>query len=125
MKESKTFTEDEVKIVKSISKNIEFYRIRRSISQSELANRIGRSPTFMNNLVHGRINPTVITISRIADALDVPVANLYTDNYSEDICIDKKMLHIANLIKLMPRQVQNNIYSMIEYIVKNNLSRNT
>ena len=52
-------------------------RSERTITQEELADRVGVFRTYMSRIETGVANPTLTTIHALADALGVPVAALF------------------------------------------------
>jgi len=61
-------------------------RVALRISQEELARRSGLQRTYISDLERGTRNPSVGSIQRIAQALEVPVAKLFEqlDNGNEN-----------------------------------------
>lgn len=55
---------------------ITFYRKRKGLKQSELAEKTGLSTSALSNFETGRFKPSPATMQRIADALDVTVEML-------------------------------------------------
>jgi transcriptional regulator with XRE-family HTH domain len=51
-------------------------RTEQSISQEELAHRAGLDRSYLSSIERGAQNPGLIAISRIAQALDLPIAHL-------------------------------------------------
>jgi transcriptional regulator with XRE-family HTH domain len=51
-------------------------RTEQSISQEELAHRAGLDRSYLSSIERGAQNPGLIAISRIAGALDLPIAHL-------------------------------------------------
>lgn len=51
-------------------------RRRMDYSQQELADRSGTTQQYISQLESGERNPSLVTVRRIADALDVGVAEL-------------------------------------------------
>jgi transcriptional regulator with XRE-family HTH domain len=54
-------------------------RIFLRISQEELAVRSGLHRTYLSDVERGARNPSIKTIEKIAQALDVPVVKLFED----------------------------------------------
>ena len=54
-------------------------RAELGISQEELAQRAGMTRTYVGEIETGRRNPALINIEKLARALGVPVAALFTD----------------------------------------------
>lgn len=47
------------------------------ISSKELSERIGLTPVTISFIINGKTNPSLDTISRMADALEVPIWQLF------------------------------------------------
>lgn len=65
-------------ILKLIGKRIKELRIQKGISQADLVGRMDGNidPTNISRIEAGRTNPTVITLYRIAEALEVDIKAL-------------------------------------------------
>lgn len=53
------------------------------INQTELADKIGLSRVGLSKAING--NPTIDTLERIANALNVPITELFTSN-TQELC---------------------------------------
>ena len=67
----------------SIGENIRRIRIRKGLSQKELAEKAGMSNVLLNNYEHGLRNPKAETLQRIAQALGVSPEVLQGEEMSE------------------------------------------
>ncbi|MFN3020140.1 helix-turn-helix domain-containing protein [Chryseobacterium sp. TY3] len=69
---------DKAEILKLVGKRIKELRESKGISQIELVGRINGEidPTNISRIESGRINPTVFTLFRIADALKISAKDL-------------------------------------------------
>jgi transcriptional regulator with XRE-family HTH domain len=56
--------------------NLQKVRRERSLSQEELSFRSGVTRAYISGLEAGRRNPTILSLARIATALDVTIADL-------------------------------------------------
>ncbi|KUJ51743.1 helix-turn-helix domain-containing protein [Chryseobacterium sp. JAH] len=65
-------------ILKSVGKRIKEMRESKGLSQVDLVGRMSGEidPTNISRIESGRTNPTVYTIFRIAEALDVPAKEI-------------------------------------------------
>lgn len=65
-------------ILKLIGKRIKELRIQKGISQADLVGRMEGNidPTNISRIEAGRTNPTIITLYRIAEAMDMKLADL-------------------------------------------------
>ena len=71
-----------------LARNMKKYREIHGISQMELAEKIGCSTTFIGNIEINRRFPSAENINRIAKALNVKIADLFSETETEAI---KKM----------------------------------
>lgn len=65
-------------ILKKIGKRIKEVRLQKGISQADLVGKMDGNidPTNISRIEAGRTNPTVITLFRIAEAMDMTLADL-------------------------------------------------
>lgn len=61
-----------------VGKNIQRIRESKGISQQELAAKCNFEKSNMSRLEAGRVNPTLSTLEKVAKALDVSLAELFT-----------------------------------------------
>ena len=62
-----------------VARNVRRLRRERAYSQAELARRAGLAKQTLSSIEAGEANPTVLTLTAIAEALAVPVAHLLTE----------------------------------------------
>jgi len=69
---------DKSEILKKIGKRIKEVRLQKGISQADLVGKMDGNidPTNISRIEAGRTNPTVITLFRIAEAMDMKLADL-------------------------------------------------
>ncbi len=61
-----------------VGKNIQKIRESKGISQQELAAKCNFEKSNMSRLEAGRVNPTLSTLEKVAKALDVTLAEIFT-----------------------------------------------
>ncbi len=61
-----------------VGKNIQKIRESKGISQQELAAKCNFEKSNMSRLEAGRVNPTLSTLEKVAKALDVSLAEIFT-----------------------------------------------
>ncbi len=61
---------------KKLGNNLKEIRIRKNITQTELAKTLGVDKSFLSNIENGKTNPTLSTISSLAQALEVSTNEL-------------------------------------------------
>ena len=71
-----------LEIFKQVGKNIQQIRQSKGLSQVDLVGRIEGNidTTNISRIEQGRTNPTLLTLYRIAQALEVPLTDLVRDS---------------------------------------------
>jgi transcriptional regulator with XRE-family HTH domain len=67
----------ETKAARDFGKRVRVLRMAKGWSQERLALEAGISPTYMGEIERGECNVSIFNIARIADALSVPIADLF------------------------------------------------
>jgi transcriptional regulator with XRE-family HTH domain len=62
-----------------IGMNIKIWRVRKNITQRDLANKTRLSQSYFSKLEKGVENPTLDTLTRVADALGIKVGELFDE----------------------------------------------
>lgn len=62
---------------KKLGENLKKIRIRKNVTQVEIAKILGVDRSFVSNIENGKNNPTLSTIANLAKALKVPVDELF------------------------------------------------
>lgn len=70
-------------VKESITENIKHFRSRMGISQEELSNLCGYSSTYIGKIERGQRSPSLDTLIRIAEALQIPLASLFDPFYRQ------------------------------------------
>lgn len=85
---------------KRIGKNVKRLRLKKSMSHRQLAELAGTARTYFTKVEHGYIEPTLDTLFRIADALEVNVIELISSErelMSESLLSDPFLAEAARL----------------------------
>ncbi len=61
---------------KKLGENLKVFRIKKNITQTELAKTLGVDKSFISNIESGKTNPTLATITSLAQALGVSTNEL-------------------------------------------------
>lgn len=64
----------------NVGKQIQKLRESKGISQQDLAAKCNFEKSNMSRLESGRVNPTLSTLEKIANALEITLAELFTFN---------------------------------------------
>jgi DNA-binding XRE family transcriptional regulator len=62
-------------IRKKLGENLRKLRLKKNLSQGDLATALEVDRAYISNIENGRMNPTLSTLEKIANALGFPVAN--------------------------------------------------
>ena len=90
-------------IRKGLGKRIRTFRKLKALTQEELGERAGLSYKFVGEMERGKVNPSLDSLVRIANALGVKVGNLFPHEAdifpqfsSQDLYLIKKALRLLN-----------------------------
>ncbi|MCS7181367.1 MAG: helix-turn-helix domain-containing protein [bacterium] len=104
--------------IKKIGEKIRDIRKEKGYTQSELAFRIGRSPNFIGLIERGKKIPSLDTLIKIAEILEVNPSVFFVNfNYKvgkEDILVKK----ISSILKEGSQKDKKLIYQIAKSIVK-------
>lgn len=68
-----------------VAQNVERYRLQRRMSASQLARLAGLSKATLLSIELGRANPTLDTLQRICDGLDIQIADLVRERSASGV----------------------------------------
>ncbi|HOK55955.1 MAG TPA: helix-turn-helix transcriptional regulator [bacterium] len=103
---------------KKIGRKIREVRKSKKITQEELAYRIGVTPNFIGLIERGKKRPSIETLRKISDALEVPVSYFFdkiTYKLPEEDIITKK---ISAILKDTTEEEKKGIYKFLKSIVR-------
>lgn len=78
------FNDREIQVLKKIGGNIRLLRIKRGLSQFDLASEAGIPKNQIGRIERAEINTTVLTLHKIADALKVD-STLLINPHTKDL----------------------------------------
>lgn len=99
---------------KQLGLKIRTLRKLKKITQEKLSEIVDISPRQMVKIEMGQVYPSVEVLQKIACALDVPIVNLFDNEYYDDYEILKEKLH-SKIDKLNEKNIR------FLYIVASNL----
>lgn len=89
------------------------------MSQEELAFKAGLNPAHLGQIERALKNPTIETISKIADSLDVPLFALFTDEQIEKLDASSVLTNKLNTyISKMNTEEQDDLLNIIKIFYK-------
>lgn len=90
------------------------YRINRNLSQEEFAELCGLHHTYIGQVERGEKNATIITIEKVAHALQVPISNLFEKIEDSNDNSKSYPLLAYNLIEQFPESKQEKLYLILK-----------
>jgi transcriptional regulator with XRE-family HTH domain len=81
----------------NLGKRIQDLRRRRGLTTGELAARVQVTSGFISQLEHGKTDPSLHTLQRVAAALQVPLASLMRDDDSKPQVVRGSQRHIIHV----------------------------
>ena len=101
-----------------IGQNLKELRIRKNLSQEELAKGIGISASNLREIEYGSGNPTILTIERIAEGLNITTSVLVSsDMDARDVFIRESIFSNLSFIRKLPQERQTLIIRIFEQLV--------
>lgn len=100
----------------TIGKRLRQYRTQKGYSQERLAEQAGLHPTYIGQIERGEKNLTVESLSRITEALDLPMSQLF-----EKIGGKEERgypLRAYELVAGRPPEEQERLYGILEEICR-------
>lgn len=68
---------EDKELINQISDNIRLERLRKRISQENLAEMINISTKYLNMIENRKANPTILIVVKICNALDIDLNTIY------------------------------------------------
>lgn len=115
-------------IILNIGENIKAFRSIKKLSQKEVALTIGIDQAQYSRIESGKVEPTVSSLKKIADALGISVGDLFSDDKPVDInSFDADLIERLKLMTELDKEDLKSLCHMIDIAVnkkrlKDNLS---
>lgn len=107
-----------------IGERIKYFRVKKGLSQEKLALISGLNPAFIGHLERGLKSPTITTLDKIIEALNVTYAEFFSDidykKSTEDYDNNSEFyLNMVNVcLKRLPKDKIKNIADIILNLVE-------
>jgi transcriptional regulator with XRE-family HTH domain len=103
----------------SIGDNIKRIRTAKSLSQKEVLTVANLDAAQYSRIENGKTDPTVSTLEKIAKALGVSLAELFTTEKDlKDVATaDKSVMEKVGLMEALPKEEKQTIYTMLDAFV--------
>lgn len=89
-----------------LGKRIKQLRVLRDMTQEQLAQASKVSISFLGNVERGSKNPTVQTVSKIANALDVTLSDLFSFDIASQVTQDPTTMELHRLLSEYSERIQ-------------------
>ena len=102
-----------------IGDNIKRIRTTKGLSQKEVTVNAGLDTAQYSRIENGKTDPSVTTLERIAKAMGVSLADLFTatDEFKEINSLDKTLMEKVTLIESLTEQEKQAIYIMLDAFI--------
>jgi transcriptional regulator with XRE-family HTH domain len=104
-----------------LHEKIKSLRVKKGLSQAEMASKIGLSHGHITRLESGKFNPSTEVLKKIADLFDVSTDFMLDDSTNNEYDIDVKNKPLAEKIKLissLDEKQQEAVITIIDSMVK-------
>ena len=105
----------------TLHEKIKNLRIKKGLSQAELANEIGLSSGHITRLETGKFNPSTEVLKKLSQIFDISADYLLDDSTDNEYDIDVKNKPLADRIKLvssLDEKQQEAVITIIDSMVK-------
>ena len=110
-----------------ISKNIKRIREAKKLSQKEVISAIGMGAAQYSRIENGKTDPSVSTLIKIAKAMGVSMAELFTDkDVLKDVnSVDSTLMERVALIDSLTKEEQNTIFTILDAFISKRKLKST
>lgn len=70
-----------------LGKKLKHLRLRKNLTQKKIAEKINCTPAYICQLETGKADPSISTLKKIANALDVTIVDFFRTNYEEKVVV--------------------------------------
>lgn len=102
----------------NIGDKIKTFRTNKGLSQKEVALSIGIDQAQYSRIESGKVEATVSSLEKIAQALDVKVADFFSEEKLADVnSYDKNMVERMRLVDELEDQEKKSIFNIIDMAI--------
>ena len=98
-----------------IGARIKQIRTKKGFTQEELSERIDINPKYLSSIERGKENPTLNTLIRISESLDVDLSKIFSSIQIQDPAVRKSM--IISLLDEADKNQLKLIFKIISVII--------
>lgn len=74
----KNYSDEEQQLLLEIGQVIRHHRLKRMITQEEVAERTGLSVTYISDIERGKRNVSVLNLAKLSSAFDLPLEHIFS-----------------------------------------------
>jgi transcriptional regulator with XRE-family HTH domain len=101
-----------------IADKIKKHRTIKGLSQKEIAISLGIDQAQYSRIESGKVEPTLSSLEKIADALNVKLTELFDENITLDInSYDKSAIDKLRLVEELDEQEKKSIFNIIDIAI--------
>ncbi|QTE21030.1 helix-turn-helix domain-containing protein [Polaribacter cellanae] len=110
-----------------ISDNIKRMREAKGLSQKEVISAIGMGAAQYSRIENGKTDPSISTVEKIAKALGVTMAELFTDtnDLKEINSLNKTLIERVTLIDTLTKEEQKTIFTILDAFISKRKFKST
>lgn len=104
-------------IIKTVGERLKHCRMRKGLSQEQLAEKCGLHPTYIGQVERGEKNATIESIWKIASALELPLEVLFEKLVGDGKQIETLSSKAYDIVDALPEQDQELILTILNCIL--------
>lgn len=110
-----------------IGENIKRIREAKKLSQKEVITAIGMGAAQYSRIENGKTDPSISTVEKIAKALGVTMAQLFTnsDDLKEVHSLNKTLMERVTLIDSLNKEEQKTIFTILDAFISKRKFKST
>jgi transcriptional regulator with XRE-family HTH domain len=102
----------------NIGERIKHFRAAKNLSQKELAASIGMDQAQYSRMESGKVEPTLSSLEKIAEALGIKIAELFDEQEPTDInSYDKSDVEKLRLLNQLEETEKKSIFNIIDMAI--------
>ncbi len=82
-----------------LGKKLKYLRLKKNLTQKKLAEEIGCTPAYICQLESGKTEPSISTLKKIANTLDITIVDFFRTRYEEKVVARNNEREIFNFPK--------------------------
>ncbi len=101
-----------------VGEKIKYFRTSKGLSQKEIALNVGIDQAQYSRIESGKVEPTLSSLNKIAESLDIKISDLFNDELAIDInSYDKNVVDKIRLIDELEDIEKKSIFTIIDIAI--------